>query len=67
MVSRRYGRVRCPKCGTRYGLDESHTCLSNAAVMAAAFGGPGRVAGSNDVLCGDYDCGCRTRESRAVA
>jgi len=25
-----YGRVRCPRCGTWYGLDESHVCASSS-------------------------------------
>lgn len=28
MITLRYGRVRCPKCGTWYGLDETHVCAT---------------------------------------
>lgn len=48
MTSLDYGRVRCSKCGTWYGLDESHTCpASNLyldAAMVAAFPEHGRMA-----------------------
>lgn len=70
-MSRRYGRVRCPRCHVWYGIDETHTCLTNAAVLAAAFPTPGRIAGSFDVHCWTPGCDCKTwaipDENRRVA
>lgn len=45
-----YGKVRCPKCDTWYGLDESHTCppsnLYLDAAMVAAWPEHDRMATS---------------------
>lgn len=66
-MSRRYGRVRCPRCHVWYGLDETHTCLTNAAVMAAAFGGPGKAPEAPPVSCSDPECCCvESREPQAI-
>lgn len=61
-MSRRYGKARCQTCGTWFSIDESHTCPSTAAVMTAAFGGPGRVVGSFDTHCWDEACEHRAWE-----
>lgn len=52
-MSHRKGQSRCPACRS---WAPDHTCPSTPAVMASAFGGPGRVEGSNDVHCDDQGC-----------
>lgn len=36
----RNGRVRCPRCGTWYGLDETHVCATASIQIATAAADP---------------------------
>jgi hypothetical protein len=69
-MSRRYGRYRC-SYGTWHDLDDTCTCPTPTAVLAAAFPAPGRIAGSFDVHCWTPGCECKAwaipDENRRVA
>lgn len=43
MTTLDYGRVRCPKCGTWYGLDETHVCATASIQIDPAAANPTTV------------------------
>jgi len=43
MSPRDYGKVRCPRCGEWYGLDETHVCASAAPLTLGATADPATV------------------------
>jgi len=69
-MSRRYGRSQC-QYGAWHQPTDTCTCPTPAAVLAAAFPAPGRIAGTDGAPCGDRGCECKAwaipDENRRVA